>query len=72
MTTPAEPQQPRQLMQNDPFSQPGYTDNFYDAVGGHETFVKPHRRLLRRRGHRSAAAADVSRKRTWRRPSAAS
>jgi len=40
MTTPAEPQQPRQLMQNDPFSQPGYTDNFYDAVGGHETFVK--------------------------------
>ena len=27
-------------MQNDPFSQPGYTDNFYDAVGGHETFVK--------------------------------
>jgi hemoglobin len=40
MTTPAEPQQPRQLMQNDPFSQPGYTDNFYDAVGGHETFAK--------------------------------
>ena len=27
-------------MQNDPFTQPGYTDNFYDAVGGHETFVK--------------------------------
>ena len=27
-------------MQNDPFSQPGYTDNFYDAVGGHQTFVK--------------------------------
>ena len=40
MTTPAGPQQPRQLMQNDPFSQPGYTDNFYDAVGGHDTFVK--------------------------------
>jgi len=27
-------------MQNDPFSQPAYTDSFYDAVGGHETFVK--------------------------------
>ena len=40
MTIPVEPQRPRQLMQNDPFSQPGYTDNFYDAVGGHETFVK--------------------------------
>jgi hemoglobin len=42
MTIPSasEPSQPRQLLQNDPFSQPGYTDNFYDAVGGHETFVK--------------------------------
>ncbi len=42
MTIPiaGEPRQPKQLMQNDPFSQPGYTDNFYDAVGGHETFVK--------------------------------
>ena len=39
MTIPIEPQRP-QLMQNDPFSKPGYTDNFYDAVGGHETFVK--------------------------------
>ena len=42
MTIPSagEPRQPRQLLQNDPFSQPGYTDNFYDAVGGHDTFVK--------------------------------
>lgn len=42
MTTPSagEPRQPKLLMQNDPFSRPGYTDNFYDAVGGHETFVK--------------------------------
>ncbi len=42
MTIPSagEPRQPKQLLQNDPFSQPGYTDNFYDAVGGHETFVK--------------------------------
>ena len=42
MTIPiaGEPRQPKQLLQNDPFSQPGYTDNFYDAVGGHETFVK--------------------------------
>ncbi|OAE02108.1 MULTISPECIES: globin [unclassified Arthrobacter] len=39
MTIPIEPQRP-QLMQNDPFSKPGYTDNFYDAVGGHDTFVK--------------------------------
>lgn len=23
-----------------PFNQPAYTDNFYDAVGGHETFVR--------------------------------
>ena len=23
-----------------PFSQPGYTENFYEAVGGHSTFVK--------------------------------
>ena len=42
MTIPSagEPRQPKQLLQNDPFSQPGYTDNFYDAVGGHETFAK--------------------------------
>ena len=42
MTIPSagEPRQPKQLLQNDPFTQPGYTDNFYDAVGGHETFVK--------------------------------
>ena len=38
--TAGEPRQPKQLLQNDPFSQPGYTDNFYDAVGGHDTFVK--------------------------------
>ena len=35
-----QPAERRQLMQNDPFSQPAYTDSFYDAVGGHETFVK--------------------------------
>lgn len=23
-----------------PFTQPQYTDNFYEAIGGHETFVK--------------------------------
>ena len=41
MSTPTPDQsQPKMLMQNDPFTQPGYTDNFYDAVGGHETFVK--------------------------------
>lgn len=42
MTIPlaGDPRQPKQLLQNDPFTQPGYTDNFYDAVGGHETFVK--------------------------------
>ncbi|MGG5175304.1 globin [Pseudarthrobacter sp. J1763] len=34
--TPARPN----LMQNDPFSKPGYTDSFYDTVGGHPTFVK--------------------------------
>ena len=41
MTIPSagEPRQPSAL-ENHPFSQPGYTDNFYDAVGGHETFVK--------------------------------
>ena len=42
MTIPSagEPRQPKQLLQNDPFTQPGYTDNFYDAVGGHDTFVR--------------------------------
>ena len=42
MSLPIEPgpgQRP-QLMQNDPFSKPDYTDSFYDAVGGHGTFVK--------------------------------
>jgi hemoglobin len=28
LPTPSEPNAPRQLMRNDPFSQPGYTDNF--------------------------------------------
>jgi len=37
---PAQAGPRRQLMQNDPFSQPAYTDSFYAAVGGHETFVK--------------------------------
>ncbi|MFJ3956807.1 globin [Arthrobacter sp. NPDC090010] len=29
-----------QLMRNDPFSQPDYTDSFYALIGGHETFVR--------------------------------
>ncbi len=41
MTIPiGEPARPGQLIKNDPFSQPGYTENFYEAVGGHETFVR--------------------------------
>ncbi|WP_305791420.1 globin [Pseudarthrobacter sp. C4D7] len=42
MSLPIEPRpgQRPQLMQNDPFSKPDYTDSFYDAVGGHDTFVK--------------------------------
>ena len=62
MTIPSagEPRQPKQLLQNDPFSQPGYTDNFYDAVGGHETFVKLIDVFYDGVADGSAAAADVS------------
>ena len=34
------PEERPQLMRNDPFSQPTYTDSFYELIGGHETFVK--------------------------------
>lgn len=45
MNTPASPsgdrsQLPMTASPTPAFSQPGYTENFYEAVGGHETFVK--------------------------------
>ncbi|MFJ7749152.1 globin [Arthrobacter sp. NPDC097144] len=40
MSTPAENRPTMPLSVQPAFSQPVYTENFYEAVGGHDTFVK--------------------------------
>ena len=40
MSTPSEGRPAMPLSVQPAFTQPAYTENFYDAVGGHDTFAK--------------------------------